>query len=292
MDQKTLKFENLLDEHEKSYLKLLRSLFRISNKIIETMIANPRHGDVAFQIILAFLIKGTHTLEGILLLYKQLLHHEAQALVRVIFELNVTFEAFVRLLRKDPMGTCKKLLDSMMLEKIKQARASNFMGFEFVPGAPTPESLAANEREIEGRYDPQELKKIKKYGFSGLSVEQRAREADYSHLYDVVYRNFSRNVHSTDYAELFHLINKANASMMKTKYPEYLEERNLAAYDVTFVSALGIAAMVDNIFHYGFDGKLRRLKTGRDKVRSSPNWKHDHQKIRKKWIKEASPPTE
>lgn len=267
MSKKILKFENLLDEHEKNYFKLLRSLFRISNKIIESMIANPRRGDVAFQIILAFSIKGTHTLEGILLLYKQHLHHEAQALVRVIFELNVTLEAFAELLRKDPRGACERLLDSMMLEKIKQARASNFMGFEFVPGAPTPESLAANEREIEGRYDPQELKKIRKYGFSGLSVEQRARQADYSHFYDIVYRNFSRNIHSTDFIELFQIISKTNASMLKTKYPT--QERNLVAYDVTFMSALGIFAMVDDIYHYGFDVKLRRLKVQRDKLRAS-----------------------
>lgn len=291
MDKKTGKFKNILDEHEKDYLKILRPLFRVSNKIIETMIENPRHGDVAFQIILAFLLKGTHTLEGILLLYKQHLHNEAQTLVRVIFELNVTFEAFVRLLRKNPQDVCKRLLDSMMLEKIKQARAAKFIGFEFVPGAPTPETLTAREKEIEGRYDPLEFKKLRKHGFSGLSVEERARQADYTHFYDVVYRNFSRNVHSTDYAELFHLINQTNASMMKSKYPEYLQERNLVAYDVTFMSALGIAAMVDDIFHYGFDGKLHTLKARRDNVRSAPNWEHDHEQIRKKWRKEASAST-
>ena len=121
MTTKNLKYRNLLDAHENFYLKLLRSLFRVSNETIETMIANPRRGDVAFQNILAFLIKGTQTLQGILVLYKQQLHHEAQALVRIIFELNVTFEAFVRLLRKDPVDACKRFLDSIMLEKIKQA---------------------------------------------------------------------------------------------------------------------------------------------------------------------------
>lgn len=125
-----------MDAHEKNYLKLLRHLFRVSQETMETMIANPRRGDVAFQIILAFLIKGTQTLEGILILYKHHLPHEAQALIRVIFELKVTFEAFARLLRKDPRGACERLLDNMMLEKIKQARAFNIFGLEFVPGVP------------------------------------------------------------------------------------------------------------------------------------------------------------
>ncbi len=266
MDQKTLKFENLLDEHEKNYFKLLRSLFRISNKIIETMIANPRRGDVAFQIILGFLIKGTNTLEGILLLYKQHLPHEAQALVRVIFELNLNFEAFVRLLRKDPKVACERLLDHVMLKKITQARASKFMGFEFVPDAPTQEVLSAKEQEIVGRYDPKELEKIKTNGFSGLNVEQLARQADQTKYYNLVYRNFSRNIHSTDFIEHFHIISKTNASMFKTTYPTL--ERNLVAYDVTFMSSLGIVAMVDDIFHYGFDIKLRRVKARKDKLRT------------------------
>ena len=114
------------------------------------MIANPRHGDIAFQIILTFLIKGTHTLQGILILYKQNLPHEAQVLVRVIFELNVTFEAFVRLLRKDPKGACERFLDSVMLGKIKQAGTSNLMGSDFVPDALTQDVLSANEQEIAG----------------------------------------------------------------------------------------------------------------------------------------------
>jgi len=266
MSTKIKKSNKLLDPNEKIYLNILRLLFRISEKIIETMIANPRRGDVPFQIILAFLIKGTHTLQGILILYKQNLPHEAQALIRVIFELNVTFEAFVHLLRKDPEGACRRLLDSVMLEKIKQVRASNFLGLEFVPDAPTREILLANEEEIVGRYDSKELNKIKKYGFSGLSVEQRARQAKYTHFYDVVYRNFSRNIHSTDFIEHFQIISKTKASMFKTTYPTL--ERNLVAYDVTFMSSLGIVAMVDDIFHYGFDVKLRRLKARRDKLRT------------------------
>jgi hypothetical protein len=266
MSTKSTKSKNLLDPDEKFYLNILRLLFRISNKIIETMIANPRRGDVAFQIILAFLIKGTNTLEGILLLYKQHLPHEAQALVRVIFELNVNFEAFVRLLRKDPKVACQMFLDSIMLGKIKQARASKFMGFEFVPGAPILESLAANEKKIKGRYDPQELEKIRKYGFSCLSVEQLARQADHTKYYNLVYRNFSRNIHSTDFIEHLHIISKTNASMFKITYPAL--ERNLVAYDVTFMSSFGITAIVENIFHYGFDLKLRHLKARRDKLRT------------------------
>ena len=266
MSTKSTKSKNLLDPDEKLSLNILRLSFRISNKIIETMMANPRHGDVAFQIILFFLKKGTTTLEGILLLYKQHLPHEAQVLVRVIFELNVTFEAFVRLLRKDPQGACDRFRDSVMLEKIKQAGTSNLMGPEFVPDALTQDVLSANGQEIAERYDPQELEKIKKNGFSGLNVEQRARQADQTKYYNLVYRNFSRNTHSTDFIEHLHMISNTNASMIKTTYPTLA--RNMVAYDVTFMSSIGITTMVEDIYHYGFDVKLRRLKARRDKLRT------------------------
>lgn len=47
------------------------------------------------------------------------------------------------------------------LEKIKQAHASDFKGFDLVLGAVTPNKFLEAGRDISKRYSPDELKRLK-----------------------------------------------------------------------------------------------------------------------------------
>ncbi len=47
------------------------------------------------------------------------LPEQAQVLVRVLFELRLDFYEFIRLCRIDSVAATRRLLDAMMLEKIK-----------------------------------------------------------------------------------------------------------------------------------------------------------------------------
>src|SRR5207245_4076128 len=130
------------------------------------------------------------------------LSEQAQALVRMLFEARVNFDCFLTLLDKDARSACQRILDSINLEKVKQLRATGFKGLELIPGAPTRKQLEELERKVASCYSPAELRDLRRYGFTGRPIEQRAASLGLQDLYNVVYRNFSRNIHSTDYTEL------------------------------------------------------------------------------------------
>ena len=89
-------------------------------------------GDVVAQIGHAFLGKGTRTLQAVNVLYDHDLSEQAQVLVRVLLELRFSFDCFLKMVADDPRGACQRVIDSMMLEKVKQQRASNFAGLDLI----------------------------------------------------------------------------------------------------------------------------------------------------------------
>ena len=180
------------------WMKRSKELLTLAAKVSAKLV----QGSAAPEKILsAMFMKGMQTFEAIRFLYMKNLPEQAQVLVRVLFELRLDFYEFIRLCRIDSVAATRRLLDAMRLEKIKQQRASKFKGLELVEGALTPEQLLQEERKICSRYDEKEIKKLRRFGFSGMSIESRAKKAGLSDIYNVIYRNFSRNVHSTDYAE-------------------------------------------------------------------------------------------
>lgn len=248
------------------YLFILEKLKRVCRELQSRLIEHPQNDPIK-NILLGFLTKSNHSLDAITLLYKRSLFHEAQSLIRIIFELFVTFLAFERMLRRDPMDAAIRVWDSVMLEKIKQQKMSEFKGLDLIPGAPTPQDLLDQEVEITNRYSDLELKKLKKHGFSGLNVEQRARQAGLSDHYNIVYRNFSRNVHSTDFMELtlFH-----NPEMVKIiSFESYTDSRDYIGCEITFISAAGIAATINDIFQLNFDRRLINLHKKREELQES-----------------------
>ncbi len=174
--------------------ELLNLAAKVSAKLVQGSVAPER-------ILSAMFMKGIQTFEAIRFLYMKNLPEQAQVLVRVLFELRLDFYEFIRLCRIDSLVATRRLLDAMSLEKIKHQRETNFKGLELVEGAPTRKQLLQKERNICSRYDEKELKKLRRFGFSEMSIENRAKKAGLSDIYHIIYRNFSRNVHSTDYAE-------------------------------------------------------------------------------------------
>lgn len=92
------------------------------------------------QIIVGYFKKSTQTLKAVNILIENGLWEQAQILARVLFELRVNIDCFVIMAAEDDVGVVHKVLDSMMLEKIKQLHASNYAGLEMIPGGPTVNS--------------------------------------------------------------------------------------------------------------------------------------------------------
>jgi len=246
----------------KQYGPLLRRLLRLTEDTAKALreTRKPLGPD---RILLAFLGKAADTLRAVVLLQKEGLCHEAQSLARTLFELRLSFDAFVELLHVDVRSACLRVIDTVMLEKVKQARASEFKGLDLIPGAPTPAELAKAEKEISSRYPERELKKLKQHGFSGMNGEQRAKRSGLSDEYNIAYRNFSRNVHSTDFTEL---ILQEDPELIASERNAYLESRDAVCCDVAFISVAGIAITVNDLVGLGLDRRVRALMRAREQL--------------------------
>ncbi len=192
------------------WMKRSKELLTIAAKVSAKLV----QGSVAPEKILsAMFMKGMETFEAIRLLYMKNLPEQAQVLVRVLFELRLDFYELIRLCRIDSVAATRRLVDASRLEKIKQQRESKFKGLELIDGAPTREQLLQEESNICSRYDENEIKKLRRFGFSEMSIENRAKKAGLSDIYHIIYRNFSRNVHSTDYSEYLGKQSSSHLSM-------------------------------------------------------------------------------
>ena len=237
------------------YAPLQRRLVRLTEDTAKAL-RELRKPLVPDRILLAFLGKAADTLRGVCALQSDGLCHEAQALARTLFELRLSFDAFAEMLAVDVRVACTRVMDTVMLEKVKQARASDFKGLDLIPGPPTPKDLLETEREIAKRYAPAELKRLKQYGFTGLNVEQRAKQSGLSNEYNVAYRNFSRNVHSTDFTEL---LLQEDPELISSNLDPYLESRDAVCCELACISVAGIAVRVNEIAGLRLDRRFRSV---------------------------------
>jgi len=242
--------------------KLNWELYRVSEDIVSCMeqLAADRPRDMFVGISRGFITKSTQTLKAVNILYDSRLEEQAQALVRVLFELRLNFDCFLKMTQDDMKSACRRVVDSMLLEKLKQVRDPTFVVPPIVPL--DPNSVEDMAKEIASRYSPDELRSLTRYGFTGLTIEGRARLTGHKEAYNVVYRNFSRNVHSTDYLEhSLHLIGE--------DIEEYLESRDITGLYTAHFSAGGIAEFANAVFRCGQEKELNEIGEKQKRIRST-----------------------
>jgi Family of unknown function (DUF5677) len=168
---------------------------------------------------------------------------QAQALIRILFEVRVDIELFMPACAADPAEAAHKVLDAMVLQKISQQRQSKFLGLASVPGAPSREKMLENEQQLIAKYGKDTADKMRRHGFSGLSIEERAKHVGLSTEYRIVYRNFSRNIHNTDYME--HLAERG--AIGKERWRHYQDVRDHTALSTAVACTWRTAWFVDSI---------------------------------------------
>jgi hypothetical protein len=170
------------------------------------------------------------------------------------------------MLGQDPKVACKRVIDSMMLEKIKQQRASGFKGLGLLPDGPSQNDFENEEAKIAQQYTTDEIRAMRKHGFTGLSVEERAKQADLEDLYHIVYRNFSRNVHGLDYMEL--LLAHQPSLIGDERHSAYIESRNATALEVAFGCLGYIVEIANTAFELSLDVRFAQLAKDRQEARN------------------------
>jgi hypothetical protein len=233
-----------------SWIQLNRDARKVCKEACDR-IARIEPRDSFVNLCAAFMSKGTDTLSAVNVLYAHRLEEPAQALIRILFELRINFDCFLQLAQEDPREAVQRVLDSMMLEKVKQARAARFAGIPEL----VQRRLEQDEKDIAERYSPDVLSKIRKHGFTGLPIEQRASRTGHQVAYSIVYRNFSRNVHATDYVESY----LRNETYDADQDRSYRQSRDIAAHYTAHFSAVGMMEFVNHVFSLGLEREINEL---------------------------------
>lgn len=235
-------------------------LYKICDKICGCLALRIRgHEPKAFvDISYGFVLKATRTLQAVNILYDNNLNEQAQVLVRVLFELRLNFDCFLIMTKNDMRSACQRVVDGMMLEKIKHMRASGFAGVS----EDLRKLYDKAGREINVRYSEKELKRIAKHGFTGMSIEDRSRFTGHEEAYNIVYRSFSRNVHSTDYVE-------HSLDLVPELKEGYVESRDVVSLYTAHFSAGGIAEFANFVFNCGFEHELDAIGIEQQKIKSA-----------------------
>jgi hypothetical protein len=224
------------------WFELNDELLRIGRLVTDQLVntASPSHP--ARAILLGFTRKVVNTLQAIQLLARNELWEESQSLTRIIFELRVTFDCFLDMYAANPKVACDRVFHSMIIEKMKQI---NSYPEVLSTSKVTRTDYDATMVGISQLYTDQELENIKKHGFTGISIEERSKKTGHHHLYQVIYRNLSRNVHSTDFAE------QIGIPIMGDEMSEYQRLRNYTILYIGDWSAGGVIARADIDDLYG-----------------------------------------
>ena len=128
---------------------------------------------VGHRISLGFLRKSINTLRSVRLLAREGLFEECQILTRAVFELRVTFECFVRMLQENPSEACHRVIDAMMLGKIKQLESVDYYPDAPADIRPSREEWEKEKLRIVDRYPSAEIAAMSRHGFTGISIEER-----------------------------------------------------------------------------------------------------------------------
>ncbi len=227
-------------QEPKAWDDLLGALIEICERLLKRMSRVPKK-HVPVRIIDAMFLKSVDTLRAVRLLYGSGLPIQAQALIRILLEVRVDIELFMDACAADSAEAAHKVFDAMMLQKISQQRQSKFVGLSSVPGAPTPEKMLERKKEIIAKYGRETADKMRRNGFTGLLIEERAKRVGLSTEYNIVYRNFSRNIHNTDYME--HLAERG--AIKKQPWHEYQDVRDHTALSTAIACTWRTASFVD-----------------------------------------------
>ena len=153
------------------------------------------------RILTSFYRKMVNTAKAIEVLKQKRLIEEAWILLRVLLETHVNFFYFLKKSSGDPEAICQRYADAAIIEKLKHLREVDFYQGTAMASLHSRERWEVIEAEIQTHYSVQELKSIRRNGFSGLSFEQRAKAVGLKTMYEACYRIASRSVHMFDPAE-------------------------------------------------------------------------------------------
>jgi len=181
--------------------KLNHRLLEIAARLDAEARAHPIARTPPGRILTSFYRKAVNTARAMEVLKQERLVEEAWILLRVLLETHVNFFYFLKKSGEDAKAICQRYADAAILDKLKHLREVNFYQGTAMASLHSREKWETTEADIQTRYSVQELKGMRRNGFSGLSFEDRAKAVGLKTMYEACYRIASRSVHMFDPAE-------------------------------------------------------------------------------------------
>jgi hypothetical protein len=241
--------------------KLNKRLLGVSNRLaIEVQkhqVAKTPQG----RILVALFKKAVNTFRGIQMLKSDALIEESFVLLRVLLEAHINLIYFTK---SDATEMTRRWADASMLDKLKYLKEVNFFEGTDLAHMGKREEWEESEAKIIARYSKAELQAIRRNGYSGLSVQQRAEAVGLGSMYVNCYRIASRSVHTFDPAEtgmMDYLKDKSAHEDLLSSRREMLEStQNMLLGRLAFL----LSEMVDDLL---IKGELLLLGLGYEKYR-------------------------
>ncbi len=221
---------------------------KVISRVSYMAFINQNKLDRASSILAWFFEKTIDLVDGIIQLHKTNLDECSQALVRILFETYLKYIHFVNLMN----STSIEEASTFVIDSIYLIRGKNALEQDKV----MPDSKLAEQfnhlKRLEKKYNS-DLENIKKHGFLKESVLETSRKYNKITEYQIMYRNFSRNVHVNDFNEYFLKQGNFEAS-------NHLEIRNNAVF--SFVLEIFIETMthMSSAFDLNMEEELTHIK--------------------------------
>jgi len=215
--------------------------------------------DDTTRILASHIRKAERSLRAVNLLHDNELWEPAQMLVRALFELQINYNHFLRMYQGRPREACARLMDAMVLITLKHFRSASAA----IDVDEAVMSFAQAEGVILKRYPPDEVRKLTKYGFTGVPLDQAAIAIQQGDIYNTVYRLFSRNVHSTDHVEMMTLDDLED----DPEGVNSLRARNELSFYIAGISVASMLDLTNRIRKCGLDDPIAKVSGAFEEAR-------------------------
>lgn len=232
-------------------LMTLKSTARIGlAQVVHRKMIEPADG-LEKLFIFTYALKATDLFESILILRKHGQNESSQALIRALVELNLKFTALLSILSNSDADK-DIILDSFRLMRHKSVKEQMENGL--IP-EDTWKDFEQECAPLFEKYDKKTVNTLKSHGFSKKGLKDLAKEQGKTHWYQILYRNFSRNVHSDDLYEYL-MRNFAEDGA----FDEYLLIRDDTAVSATHDCFLYFIEVLNEVFQLNLDNELKTYK--------------------------------
>lgn len=248
-----------MDNRSNSLHKINHQISKLARETLDSYIEHLKISEInihpADEILLAYCTKAVDLLEGINILQDNNLFEVAQILMRSLFETNLNTGDFIRLSSEDMDEAAFKYLAAMMIMRGKSATQQELDNPSFLQEV---ESLRK-------QYSDKEVDLIERYGFTQRSIRERAVDDKKLEVYNMMYKNFSRNVHAFDFQE-YHYKMGLRHEEGEESYTNRHTLRNQVALWHANICFYQIAMFCNKRFNWGIEEQLNALKNEFDQI--------------------------